>query len=148
MPSEMLTVRDLMTTDVVTIGMDQPLKDARRIFNRRRFHHLIVLDKGQPVGVLSDRDLLKHLSPFVGVRFSERPEDGATLNKRIHQMMTRELVFIRPEASGTEAALRMMHHHVSCLPVIDTEKNLVGIITIRDLVRWIVTDQLGVALPL
>ena len=141
MPANTLTVRDLMATRVVTIGMDDTLKTARGVFNRRRFHHLIVLEKGKPVGVLSDRDLLKHISPFVGAPLAERPQDAATLKKRVHQMMTRKLVAVDPDASAAEAALRMEEHNVSCLPVIDADARLIGIITLRDLVRWVVAKE-------
>jgi len=137
MPTDPPAVRDLMSTHVVTIGMDDTLKTARSVFNRRRFHHLVVLEKGRPVGVLSDRDLLKHLSPFVGARLGERPQDAATLKKRVHQMMTRRLVAVDPDASAAEALLRMREHNVSCLPVIDADARLIGIITIRDLLRWV-----------
>ena len=141
MPTDTLTVRDLMRTHVVTISMDDTLKTARSVFNRRRFHHLVVLEKGKPVGVLSDRDLLKHLSPFVGALLSERPQDTATLKKRVHQMMTRKLVAVDPDASAAEALLRMREHNVSCLPVIDADARLIGIVTIRDLVRWVVAKE-------
>ncbi|HRR86002.1 MAG TPA: CBS domain-containing protein [Phycisphaerae bacterium] len=135
-------VREIMTTEVVTIGMDETLETARRIFNQRRFHHLIVVEGGKPVGVISDRDLLKNLSPFVGVRMSERAQDIETLRRRIHQVMTRRLVSIEPDAPVAQAARAMMHHKVSCLPVIKNGSTLVGIITLRDLVRWVVIDSI------
>lgn len=130
-----------MTTDVVTIGMDETLRRAQQIFQERRFHHLVVLEENKPVGVLSDRDLLKQLSPFVGIRLSERPQDLATLQRRIHQFMTRRLVAISPESTISEAARTFMRHRVSCLPVICGDGKLVGIITTRDLVRWVVLQQ-------
>ena len=141
MPTDTLTVRDLMRTHVVTISMDDTLKTARSVFNRRRFHHLVVLEKGKPVGVLSDRDLLKHLSPFAGVPLVERAQDAATVKKRVHQVMNRRLVVVDPDASAAEAARRMMEHNISCLPVIDANARLIGIITSRDLVRWVYATQ-------
>lgn len=136
-----LKVKDLMTTNVITIGMDDTLKTARMHFNRRRFHHLIVVENGRPVGVLSDRDLLRNLSPFIGVRFSERPQDLMTLTKKVHQIMTRRLISTHPDAPIAEAAERMMQERVSCLPVIDPEQGLVGIITSGDLVRLVVRQE-------
>jgi acetoin utilization protein AcuB len=136
-------VKDLMTTDLVTIGMDDTLDTARKIFNQKRFHHLMVIEKDKPVGVISDRDLLKNLSPFIGVPFSERPQDTQTLKRKIHQIMTRKLVSIDPEAPVAQAARLMNTHRVSCLPVITPGDNLIGIITLRDLVRWVVLDSLS-----
>jgi len=127
-----------MTPRTVTIGMDDSLKIARAIFNRRRFHHLLVIDNGKLVGVLSDRDLLKHISPFLGSPFSQRQQDSATLNKKVHQMMSRRLVSVSPDAKVSQAAERMMAERVSCLPVVDGNGKPIGIITTHDLLRWFV----------
>ncbi len=143
MLGETLTVKSLMSTHVVSISMDETLQAARQVFNRCGFHHLIVMERNQPVGVLSDRDLLKNISPFVGAPLSERPQDVATLRKRIHQIMTRQLVAINPDSSASDAARIMIEHRVSCLPVIDAEQRLVGIITLRDLVQWMVEHTLA-----
>lgn len=142
MPSREMNVRDLMTTPTVTIGMDRTLRDAQRIFNEHKFHHLIVIEQDKVVGVISDRDLLKHISPFIGIKFSQRPQDIETLQRRIHQIMTRRLVAVSPDASAAEAARLLMRHRVSCLPVTDAAGGLAGIITSRDLIRWaLLRDQ-------
>ena len=143
MLGEVFKVRDLMTARIVTIGMDDTLRTAQRIFSRHKFHHLVVVESGKPVGVLSDRDLLKNISPFVGALLSELPRDSATLRRRVHQMMTRKLVSIGPDCEISLAAQRMMDEHVSCLPVIDNDDKVVGIITIHDLLRWLVKRRLA-----
>jgi acetoin utilization protein AcuB len=147
MPAEKLTVQDLMSPKVVTIGMDDTLKVARRTFSQRRFHHLVVMEKGKAVGVVSDRDLLRHTSPFIGNPMSERPQDAATLRKRVHQIMTRRLICIAPDASPVEAAQLMMKEKVSCLPVINEDERLVGIITTRDLIHWAARCHVDAPVP-
>lgn len=142
MPTRHRKVRDIMTTDVVTIGMDESLEAVKAIFHERHFHHLIVIDAGRPVGVISDRDLLKNLSPFVGRHLAERAQDVETLKKRVHQFMTRRLVAVDPDMPVGEAARTMIHHRVSCLPVIEDGVRLVGILTRHDLVRWVVVDSI------
>ena len=145
MAADALSVRDLMTTRVMTIGMDDSLRTARQMFREHKFHHLVVVEGGKPVGVISDRDLLKHISPFVNIRLGEHPRDLATLNKRIHQMMTRELVSIRADRPAAEAARLMIDRGISCLPVIDEQQTLLGIVTTRDMLRWLVGSQLNEA---
>ncbi len=130
-----LQVHDVMNRRPVTIGMDATLLEARRLFQSHQFHHLLVLEAGRCIGVVSDRDLLKNISPFIGSPFSERPQDVATLRRRIHQVMTRKLISIPSTAAVHEAARLMIERKVSCLPVIDGERDLVGIVTLRDLVR-------------
>ena len=46
MAEQVRKVREIMTSEVVTIGMDETLEAARSVFNQRRFHHLIVIEGG------------------------------------------------------------------------------------------------------
>lgn len=131
----MLHVRDLMTRHVVTIDMDSSLEDIRQIFEAAPFHHIIVTEERRVVGVVSDRDLLKHLSPFLGT-LSERKQDLNVLRKRVHQMMTRALLTTRPDSLVGEAGRRMLEHRVSCLPVVNEHGECEGILTVRDIARW------------
>ncbi len=130
------TVRDIMTTPVYSINMDASIRDAKALFDKRRFHHAVVLQRKQVVGVLSDRDVLKVISPFIGNRMMQRSQDLSTLKQRIHQIMSRTLVTIDPDATVAEAARKMLTERVSCLPVVDEDMHLVGILTIRDFLSW------------
>lgn len=54
-------VRDVGSRQLVTIDVNQPLKDVLDIFRAGRFRHLPVLEKGKPIGILSTRDFLEFL---------------------------------------------------------------------------------------
>lgn len=60
---EDVTVQELMTSDVVTVGPDWDLIEAAGEMARRRIRHLVVYDGGQLLGVLSVRDVLPALLP-------------------------------------------------------------------------------------
>lgn len=131
-----MEVRDLMTRKVVTVGMDDRLSTVRKLFEQHGFHHLLVVEHRKVVGVISDRDLFKNLSPFIGKPLAERSQDHATLRRRVHQIMTRKLISVPPETSAEQAASLMLEHDVSCLPVLSLEQRPLGIVTARDLLRW------------
>lgn len=133
----MLTVAGLMTRDVVTVNMDASIHEVQRVFAAAPFHHLVVTEEKRVVGVISDRDLLKHLSPFIG-NLSERSQDRSLLNRRVHQIMTRALLTVRPEQDAGDAGRMMLEHRVSCLPVVDEHGACAGILTLRDIARWAV----------
>jgi acetoin utilization protein AcuB len=128
-------VIDIATRDLVTIGMDESLGWARQLFEHHRFHHIVVVDAGRVAGVLSDRDLLKHLSPFIGA-IDERKRDTDSLNKRAQQVMTRALVTAPAEMSACQACELMLASGVTCLPVVSDAMAPLGIVTWRDLLRW------------
>ncbi len=127
-----LNINEIMTRRVVTIGMDDDVQRVEDLFEEHGFHHLLVVEKGRLVGVVSDRDLLRNLSPFIG-KLAEKPRDLATLNRRVHQIMGRNPITVSPEMSVEAAAHMMVEQHVSCLPVVTEHGSLLGIVSSRDL---------------
>lgn len=134
------TVAAIMTRRVVTVSMDDSLRRVRDIFDSERFHHLLVVEAGRVVGVLSDRDLLKHLSPFVG-KINERQQDVGTLDRRVHQVMSRPLVSGTADMTLGEAGGLMLARGVSCLPILGEAGRCQGIVTLRDLLRWALVES-------
>ena len=128
------TVRAIMSTRAVTVTMDDSLARARDLFNEFHFHHLLVVQGRELLGIISDRDLLKAVSPNIGT-LSETDRDRATLNKRAHQIMSRKLITVAADTTVETAARLLLEHRVSCLPVVTTTGHLEGIITWRDLLR-------------
>ena len=125
----------VMTTRLVTVELDDPLEVVKRIFDSVKFHHLLVVDTGKKLcGVISDRDLLRALSPYIGTA-SENARDTATLNKRVHQIMSRQLVTLPPEATVAEAVKVFLEHRVSCIPVVGPGFKAVGIVSWRDILK-------------
>lgn len=129
-------VAQMMTTDLVTVSPDATLIDAQQLFAKHRFHHLPVLEGGKLVGILSDRDILRAVSPFLDT-LAERRQDLETVKRHVHTVMTRALVTVDAGANVSDAAVLMLDKGVSCLPVVAAKK-LVGIITTRDMLRFIV----------
>jgi acetoin utilization protein AcuB len=130
-----MQVREYMTTKLVTVEMDDTLETVRYIFQNTGFHHLLVVEGGSLVGVLSDRDLLRHLSPYVGTA-AETTRDAATLNKHVHQVMTRKPVTLVPESELAEVLEKFRQKDVTCLPVVDAKNNrAIGIVTWRDMLK-------------
>ena len=133
------TVQEIMTTRVVTVEMDDSLEVIRDIFRKVKFHHLLVVDNERLVGVISDRDLLKAISPYVGT-MSETTRDRATLEKRAHQIMSHYPYTVRKYCSLQEATQLILRQGVSCLPVTTPEKYIEGIVTWKDLFKAHLTN--------
>lgn len=129
-----MNVAALMSRPVVTVGLDDSLKTAKEIFDKTGFHHLLVVESEKLFGVISDRDILRELSPYVGT-LAERDRDTFTLKKKAHQIMTRSLVTLPPSAEIREAIEIFQAHRISCIPVVDEERVPVGILSWRDILR-------------
>ncbi len=125
-----------MSSPVVTVDMDDNLKTIREIFASTKFHHLLVVEDDKLYGVISDRDLLKALSPRLDTE-GELPADTATLNKRAHQIMSRNPITIGKDESLFAAIDIFEKHSISCIPVVDSEQHPIGILSWRDIFKAI-----------
>lgn len=128
-----MKVFEVMTTRVVTIEMDDRLTAVKEILDQAPFHHLLVVENGLLQGVISDRDLLRCLSPFIGTD-AELVRDKNTIKQRAHQVMTRSPVTVNSDITIRDALYLMLEHNIGCLPVID-DKKIVGIFTLHDGLR-------------
>src|ERR1700737_5516709 len=114
-----MVMRDIMTTRVVTVELDDRLEVVKEIFDTMNFHHLLVVDEHKKLsGIVSDRDLLRALSPYVGSA-AETSRDLATLNKRVHQIMTRHPITLHPESTIAAAVNLLLANSISCIPIVD-----------------------------
>lgn len=135
-------LKDIMTSPVLTINPDALMVNVAKLFDRKEFHHVVVIEQNRILGVMSDRDILKEVSPFVGSRLMERSQDLNTTKRRVHQVMSRGVITAPPEQTVAKGAATMLEHHISCLPIVDKEESLLGIVTMRDLVACSVdTDR-------
>ncbi|MEM5399899.1 CBS domain-containing protein [Paraburkholderia unamae] len=139
-----MQVENFMTSRVVTVGFDDTLATAREIFAEASFHHLLVVEDGKLQGVVSDRDLLRAISPFID-SVVESARDLGTLNKRVHQIMSRKPLTPRPESSLSDAVALFLSNKISCIPIVDAEFRPVGIVSWRDVLRYLVPMDEGEA---
>ena len=130
----MLNVAQLMTLKPVSVSPDDSLAVVKQIFDHVKFHHVLVVEQGILLGVLSDRDLFKALSPHIGTA-AETPRDLATLNKKVHQVMRRKPVTLQPQAKVMDAIQLFNSEGVSCIRVVDSNNRPQGIISWRDIIR-------------
>ena len=132
-----MKIEEIMSEDVTCINLDERLSVVRELFIKHKFHHLMVIDqKKKLVAVISERDYLKATNSNLELPTAS-DKDLAMLNKRVHQIVSKKLVTIK-QFSSFSAAIKTFHDTgVSCLPVINSDNEPVGIITGRDIINWL-----------
>lgn len=133
-----MNVDAIMTKRLVSVSMDDNLDKVRKIFAAERFHHLLVMsDEHKLIGIISDRDLLKAISPNID-KHSVREKDLATLNKKAHQIMSRHPIVLERGTSVAHAVDVLSEKGLSCLPVVNAAGAAVGIVSWKDILRYLV----------
>lgn len=151
------TVESVMTRNVVVLHEEDNLEWIEEAMSRHHFRHLPVVDGTRVVGILSQRDILRvSVGALANLRHGELEQ--RTLEERcfVANMMNRDVLTTRPEATVIEAARAMLTGRVGALPVVDGDGALVGIVSRGDVLLALVRhaegatetlDALAVSLP-
>lgn len=128
-----MRVRDLMTVLPFTVRPEMPVVNAMRWMRQRHIRHLLVVQDGRLVGIVTDRDIrLSRPSPAAPLSVWELTSLFARLT--VGEVMTSTVIVVDAERDAVEAAAIMLGHRIGALPVIYGGQ-IVGILTESDFVR-------------
>ena len=138
MTKDML-IKDVMTTQLITIESTGSLESARQIFDKNQIRHIIVVDGDKLVGILSNHDLLR-------VSFGDTyGDDQTTVDDAIVNMLTVKDVMrhnpisISPDSSIEDAIFILLNRRFHSLPIVENDK-VVGIVTTTDFLKLLVEN--------
>ena len=131
-PALPAVVSDIMTSDVLTVEEDDNLLNMLRAMHTLRFRHTPVTDEGRLVGLLTERDVLAFSASTL---LPNRAQSDQLLGERFHirDVMKRDVKAVAPATSIKEAVSLMLQERIGCLPVVDADNRVVGIVTSTDL---------------
>lgn len=126
-----------MSTALVVLYEDQSLDVADMEMETGRVRHLPVVERGHPerlVGLVTHRDLLRH----AGRAFFERDKGREQMLRQVavSSIMRRKVETAKTTEHAADAARRMLEKKLGCLPVLNEENALVGIVTEVDFVQF------------
>jgi diguanylate cyclase (GGDEF)-like protein len=120
-----LTVSALMSRELVTVPLGTPLAKVVTLLTEGHSRHVLVVDShGALVGVVADRDVLRHVIPGV--------TDSTWENKSVESVMLTKFATSSPDASPSDLAGVLVDGSIQCLPILEGNK-LVGVMTSGDL---------------
>lgn len=118
-------VGDVMTRKTVTLSPHHGFAEAVSLMADRHFRHIVVVDSGGLIlGVISDRDILRALA-----------RSSNWQKKDVSQIMTRDPVTVKRETPLSVAVAKIVAKRINCLPVVDDEGKVCGILTSTDLLK-------------
>lgn len=135
-------LKDIMTTNVVTIPSSTNLADAKRIMEAHRIRRLPVVDRGELVGIVSDRQL-EMATPRKGATLSVWEFSYQLHAIKVKEIMEKNVVTVSPNMTVEEAVATAQDKKVGSLVVLDKSRNVVGIATTNDFFYKIINPVLG-----
>lgn len=117
--SKLMHAKDVYSRPVYSVSPQTTVKEALDLMEKYRFHHLPILnDKKQVVGIVSDRDIV-----------------GKRNHEKVEKHMNRDVKTAKESTEVTLLAREMIRHGIGCLPILNHEERLVGIVTKTDLLE-------------
>ncbi|MHC4111529.1 MAG: CBS domain-containing protein [Planctomycetota bacterium] len=129
--------KDIMQKEVVWANPDDSVQQALAKIQQHNAGYMMI-GKGQvPEGIVSMSDLTGAISPYLRSIFAKwrRPMDDATLRIRVKWIMSKPTCTISPETSLTKIMENMWQSDNKCLPVVDEQGKVRGLVTVFDIFR-------------
>ena len=120
----------IMTRDVVVVSPTMPVGVAARLMQRGHIRHLPVIEARKLVGILSDRDLVKHAA-----------------ERTCGEAMTPAPVTCSQDASVGRVASLMLEYKIDSIPIVSVSGTLIGLVTSTDLLGLLVDRAQAQVLP-
>ncbi len=118
-----MKARELLGTEVVAVEESLALSEAHSRMAAAGIHHLPVVRGRELVGIFTERDLLFHRA--------EQPDDASAT---VGSVMTAPVRTAKPDDELAELGRRMLLERIGCLPIVDAEGGLLGIVTRSDVI--------------
>ena len=131
-----MTVETIMVTNVTTVSSTDSFSSVQKLFKDRPFHHLLVEDEGKFVGVITDRDMISQIHNLVESKSDKLADEIENLC--VSDLQSQEIIQIDSSTRIEAAAILLLENKVSCLPVINSQEEIEGIVTWQDILKYYV----------
>lgn len=128
------TVKDVMVRDPRTVAPDVAVLEPFEQMLEGGFRHVPVVENGQLLGMLSDRDIMKHMPP-PSVDAVDLPAHGRFARLKVAEIMATPALSVLETDAVDVAVELMLVNQISAVVVTDAKDTLVGIVTLVDVAR-------------
>ena len=128
------SVAKIMSANVHTLSLEDTYEHTAELFRRHSIHHAPVVEDGDVIGIVSDRDLLRHRPPLLG-KVAEDDDAHLVLKNTVSSFMTRGPLYTPSTGSPIAALSQMIDNRVDSVLVHDEDRKLEGILTPRNFMK-------------
>lgn len=143
---ENVLVREWMTSPVISVLPSTPISTAHQMMKEHGIRRLPVVDDDRLVGLITLGDV-REASPSDATTLSIWELNYLWAQLRVDRVMTRKVITVKPDDPILDAATLMLEHKISGLPVVNDDRQLIGIITESDIFRMLIESRTKASAP-
>lgn len=156
----MFMAKDIMTSPTITIGKDKNVKEALNLLADNNISGVPVTDEdGKLIGIISGADIMRYsqqkkMIPFSNTslwvtQFGDSDEDLQAIRSSyenlyrtmVEQIMTKKVYSTSKDTPISELAQLMNKNYINRIPIVDSDKKVIGIVTRNDLVKYMAGSE-------
>ena len=132
----MTTVKQIMASHVLAVRPDETLERGAQLMFERKVGSAMVVKGSDFVGIVTERDVLRAVA-----------HGRVPWSTRVEEVMTSDPICVPPDTQATEAIRIMIEGGFRHLPIVDGDKNVIGLVSLREMLRATALPALGFKHP-
>lgn len=126
-------IKTIMTTDVLSVKARSSLHEITKLMSKQKYSCLLVLQDKKPIGIITERDIVKFVSQYLGDGCSNLKDAPLPLAE---DLMTSNLIMLQEEQNVLDALVICLVNKVRHLPIINSKGELSGLVTYTDIANF------------
>lgn len=129
-----IKISQIMTAEVIAANPNNRFSQVFQFFSEREINHMPIVENEKLIGIISNKDMMKHVYKYIVV---QKKSDIAALDAEVKlvDIMTKNIVTAHEDTTLIEVKNLFAKSHFNCLPIVNNDDKLVGIVTPKDLMK-------------
>ena len=130
------SIREILTTEVMTVHITQKISDVNKVFRENMIHHVPVLNRKKPIGIISTNDILRVMFD-IGLNDERMIDSILDYHYSIKDVMSTELVTLPISSTIKDVAKILQFSTIHSILITNDKSELEGIVTSTDLIKYL-----------
>lgn len=134
-------IKNVMSSKLVFANINSKISEVKNLMQENHIHHVPVVSGKKLIGLVSRVDILRSSFSDLFIKDDKASEEQLDSVASIEDVMTRDIKTITTSATVRDAAMLLLADDFNSLPIIDNNEELAGIVTSKDIVRYLIEQM-------
>jgi len=134
-------IKNIMSSKLVFATVNSKISDVKNLMQENHIHHVPIVSGKKLIGLVSRVDILRSSFSDLFIKDDKASEEQLDSVASIEDVMTRDIKTISTSETVRDAAMLLLADDFNSLPIIDNNEELAGIVTSKDIIRYLVEQM-------